>query len=68
MDCRRIYTRGKVAPGKLGQAFQFGAHVIEVNGNFDDAFFHMVKAAENGGYAVNSINPFRIGGSEDNYI
>ncbi|MFZ0325840.1 MAG: pyridoxal-phosphate dependent enzyme [Nitrososphaeraceae archaeon] len=65
MDCSVYIPRGEVAPGKLGQAFQFGAHVIEVNGNFDDALSTSLKAAqENGGYTVNSINPFRIEGQK----
>ena len=44
MSCSVYIPKGEVAPGKLGQAFQFGAHVIEVNGNFDVALFTSLKA------------------------
>ena len=65
MSCSVYIPKGEVAPGKLGQAFQFGAHVIEVNGNFDVALFTSLKAArEKGGYTVNSVNPFRIEGQK----
>src|ERR671932_2576590 len=37
MGCEVYIPRGEIAPGKLGQAFQFGAQVIQVDGNFDDA-------------------------------
>src|ERR1044072_1684240 len=63
--CSVYLPKGEVAPGKLGQAFQFGAQVIEVNGNFDVALSTSLKAArENSGYTVNSVNPFRIEGQK----
>ncbi len=37
MECDVYIPAGEVAPGKLSQAFQFGAQVVEINGNFDDA-------------------------------
>jgi len=65
IGCSVYIPKGEVAPGKLGQAFQFGAQVIEVNGNFDVALSTSLKAArENGGYTVNSVNPFRIEGQK----
>lgn len=65
MACEVFVPKGEVAPGKLGQAFQFGAQVVEVDGNFDDALSHSLKVCENdGGYTVNSINPFRIEGQK----
>jgi threonine synthase len=65
MNCSVYIPKGEVAPGKLGQAFQFGAQVIEVNGNFDVALATSLKAArENQGYTVNSVNPFRIEGQK----
>jgi len=65
MECEVYVPKGEVAPGKLGQAFQFGAQVIQVDGNFDDALSYSLKISEdNGGYTVNSINPFRIEGQK----
>jgi threonine synthase len=65
IGCSVYIPKGEVAPGKLGQAFQFGAQVIEVNGNFDVALSTSLKAArENSGYTVNSVNPFRIEGQK----
>jgi threonine synthase len=65
MNCSVYIPKGEVAPGKLGQAFQFGAQVIEVNGNFDVALATSLKAArDNLGYTVNSVNPFRIEGQK----
>ena len=65
MDCDVYIPRGEIAPGKLGQAFQFGAQVIQVDGNFDDALAASLKnAKETGGYTVNSVNPFRLEGQK----
>src|ERR671911_1450904 len=65
MECDVYIPKGEVAPGKLGQAFQFGAQVIQVDGNFDDALSSSLKdAKEYSGYTVNSINPFRIEGQK----
>lgn len=64
-DCDVYIPQGEIAPGKLGQAFQFGAQVIEVVGNFDDALsMSLSSASRDGGYTVNSINPFRIEGQK----
>ncbi len=65
MDCDVYIPSGQIAPGKLGQAYQFGAQIIEVDGNFDDAFRQSLADAREGwGYTVNSINPFRIEGQK----
>lgn len=65
IECEVFVPKGEIAPGKLGQAFQFGAQVIEVDGNFDDALTYSLKEAQQvGGYTVNSINPFRIEGQK----
>lgn len=65
MDCDVFIPRGEIAPGKLGQAFQFGAQVIQVDGNFDDAFQTSIDySIKTNGYSVNSINPFRIEGQK----
>lgn len=63
--CDVYIPRGEIAPGKLGQAFQFGAQVIQVQGNFDDALTASLQnAKETGGYTVNSVNPFRLEGQK----
>jgi threonine synthase len=65
MECDVYIPKGEVAPGKLGQAFQFGAQVIHVDGNFDDALSASLKKAKDFlGYTVNSVNPFRLEGQK----
>lgn len=65
ISCNVFIPKGEVAPGKLGQAFQFGAQVIEIEGNFDDALAASLnEARKSGAYTVNSINPFRLEGQK----
>jgi threonine synthase len=63
--CAVLLPAGKIASGKLVQAYLYGAKVIAVRGNFDDAL-RLVR--ELGGLAgisiVNSINPDRIEGQK----
>ena len=56
---------GKISAAKLAQALEFGAFVIEIGDNFDQAF-HMLRllTEEMGLYLVNSINPFRLEGQK----
>jgi threonine synthase len=56
---------GKVALGKLAQTSGYGATVMAVRGDFDEAMT-LVKLAANdlGMYLVNSINPFRLEGQK----
>lgn len=65
IECGVYIPAGQIAPGKLSQAYQFGAQIIEVDGNFDDALSRsLADAADGGGYTVNSLNPFRIEGQK----
>ena len=65
MDCDVYIPAGQIAPGKLGQAYQFGAQIVQVDGNFDDALKQSLEDVQNNdGYTVNSINPFRIEGQK----
>ena len=65
IKCDVYIPSGQIAPGKLSQAYQFGAQIIEVEGNFDDALEKSLEDAEKyDGYTVNSINPFRIEGQK----
>lgn len=60
-----IIPEGKIARGKLAQALVHGAHVLQIQGNFDEAL-NIVKEVV-GKYPitlVNSINPFRIEGQK----
>lgn len=60
-----VIPDGYVALGKLAQALLYGAEVIAIEGNFDDAL-HIVRGmAEN--YPVNlvnSVNPYRLEGQK----
>jgi len=65
IECDVYIPSGQIAPGKLSQAYQFGAQILEVDGNFDDAFtMSLNEAKQSNGYTVNSINPFRIEGQK----
>jgi len=65
IDCDVYIPSGQIAPGKLSQAYQFGAQIIQVDGNFDDAFAKSLDDAKKyGWYTVNSVNPFRIQGQK----
>lgn len=56
---------GKISTAKLAQALEFGAVVIEIGDNFDQAF-RMLRdlTDELGLYLVNSLNPFRLEGQK----
>ena len=65
MDCDVYIPEGEIAPGKLSQAYQFGTQLIQVKGNFDDAYAKSLEVtSQSNGYTVNSINPFRIEGQK----
>ncbi len=55
----------QIAYGKLSQSLEYGALVIEVEGNFDDAMRVVREIAEESAvYLLNSINPFRLEGQK----
>ena len=61
--CVVILPAGKIATGKLLQAFVYGAKIVAIDGNFDDALRIVRELGENGDFViVNSINPDRIAG------
>ncbi|GAB4174548.1 MAG: threonine synthase [Terrimicrobiaceae bacterium] len=63
--CAVLLPAGKIASGKLVQAFAYGAKVIAIRGNFDDALRLVRELGGLDGIAiVNSINPFRIEGQK----
>lgn len=58
-----ILPAGKIASGKLIQALAYGARIVAIEGNFDDALRCVRELGSSPGFAVvNSINPFRIAG------
>ena len=60
-----ILPAGKIATGKLLQAFVYGAKIVAIDGNFDDALHLVRELGEAGDCAiVNSINPDRIAGQK----
>lgn len=65
MKCIIVIPEGKIAHGKLAQAVAYGAEIISIEGNFDDAL-KVVRniAAEEPITLVNSVNPYRIEGQK----
>jgi len=60
-----IIPEGKIALGKLAQALIHGAHVLQIEGNFDEALNIVKEVVRNYPITlVNSINPFRIEGQK----
>ena len=56
---------GYIALGKLSQAMMYGAEIIAIQGNFDQALEFVRKISENYPITlVNSVNPFRIDGQK----
>jgi threonine synthase len=56
---------GKIALGKLAQAIAYGAKVIAINGNFDDALKLVREISKKFPITlVNSINPYRLEGQK----
>jgi threonine synthase len=63
--CVVILPEGAIAQGKLAQALMYGATVVAVRGNFDDALRIVRELGTKRGFAiVNSINPDRIEGQK----
>jgi threonine synthase len=65
ISCVVILPAGKITTGKLLQAFAYGAKIVAIDGNFDDALQIVRELGEAGDYTiVNSINPDRIAGQK----
>ncbi|MEO6846439.1 MAG: threonine synthase, partial [Chthoniobacterales bacterium] len=63
--CIVLLPAGKIAFGKLMQAFVCGAKVIAIKGSFDDALRIVRDLGKEGEIElVNSINPYRIEGQK----
>jgi len=56
---------GYIAMGKLSQAMMYGAKIVAIQGNFDEALEMVLKISENSNITlVNSLNPYRIEGQK----
>jgi threonine synthase len=65
LTCAVLIPEGYIALGKLAQALIHGARVLQIRGNFDDAFAIVRQLAEKEAVTVvNSVNPYRIEGQK----
>jgi threonine synthase len=60
-----LVPEGKIATGKLAQTIAYGAKVVQIDGDFDQALalLRQLTAAYDV-YLVNSVNPFRLEGQK----
>src|SRR5579862_461335 len=60
-----LLPRGQVSAAKLAQSLDYGALVLEIEGNFDDCMRLVQELGDDPSiYVANSINPFRIEGQK----
>src|SRR5438309_6096414 len=60
-----VIPEGKIAPSKLVQAQVYGARVVALDGNFDDALEVVRQLSQDYPVTlVNSLNPYRIEGQK----
>jgi len=65
ISCIVLLPVGKIAIGKMAQGFMYGAKVVAIEGNFDDALRLVREIGATEKIAiVNSINPYRIEGQK----
>ncbi len=65
VKCYVLIPDGYIALGKLSQAMMYGARVIAINGNFDQALDAVKEISSNYPVTlVNSLNPYRIEGQK----
>ncbi len=65
IQCVVVLPEGQIAKGKLAQALMYGAKVVAIQGNFDDALRIVREIGERTAIQiVNSINPDRIEGQK----
>src|SRR6266581_8288644 len=65
IPCIVVLPAGKIATGKLVQAFAYGARIVAIDGSFDDALRIVREVGDGlGSVVVNSINPDRIAGQK----
>lgn len=60
-----VIPEGRIALGKLAQAKMYGAEILEIKGNFDEALKMVREVGQEAGIAlVNSVNPYRLEGQK----
>lgn len=61
-----VIPEGKIALGKLAQAMIYGADIVSIKGNFDEALNIVRRVADKSEdiELVNSVNPYRIEGQK----
>jgi threonine synthase len=65
LPCLVLLPAGGVALGKLAQSLMYGAKVLSVRGNFDQALeLAQDLASKDGWTLVNSTNPYRLQGQK----
>lgn len=65
LKCVVLIPEGKIALGKLAQAYMHGATVLSIKGNFDEALEIVKSISEKHSITlVNSLNPYRIEGQK----
>lgn len=65
LSCAVVLPAGKIALGKLAQAVMHGAHLVAIDGNFDDCLRIVRELSSNYPVAlVNSVNPYRLQGQK----
>lgn len=60
----RVFLPRAVAAAKVAQAEAYGAELVRVGDNFDDALTEMLEGADPTTYVLNSLNPFRVAGQK----
>ena len=65
IKCHVLIPDGHIAMGKLSQAMMYGANVIAIGGNFDEALDAVREISSKYPITlVNSVNPYRIEGQK----
>lgn len=65
MKCIVVIPDGKIAMGKLAQAIMYGAEIVAIEGNFDEALKIVRDISEKEQVTlVNSVNPYRLEGQK----
>ena len=65
IKCHVLIPDGHIAMGKLSQAMMYGANVIAIDGNFDEALDAVREISSKYPITlVNSVNPYRIEGQK----
>ncbi|MBH9967628.1 threonine synthase [[Bacillus] enclensis] len=65
IKCIVVIPEGKIAQGKLAQAVMYGAEIVSIEGNFDDALEIVRELSHTESMTlVNSVNPYRLEGQK----